>query len=171
MKLYEVNQQIRSLLDQLEVDPETGEILFSSDDIMCQLNALDIERERILRYLAKVVLETRAEVTAHKNEEERLAKRRRALERKEACLMQILDRECAGQKTDLGVATLRYRQTTRVDVRDAEKALNWLIGNNHPQCIRVKEPEVDKTAVKRLLTQNVSIPGVELVTSQSCSLR
>lgn len=171
MHLYEINAEIAMLLQQLEVDPETGEILASSDEIIRQLDALDMERSRILEYLAKVVIETRAETAALKTEEDRLAERRRRFERKEERLMQVLDRECNGVKTDLGIATLRYRQNTRVDVRDSSSAVSWLVQNQHSDCIRVKEPEVDKTAVRRLLTDGHTIPGIELVTSQSCSLK
>lgn len=171
MHLYEINSEIALLLQQLEVDPETGEILATSDDIIQQLNALDMERSRILEYLAKVVIETRAEAAALKAEEERLAERRRRFERREERLMQVLDRECNGVKTDLGVATLRYRQNTRVDVQDAARAINWLKRHKFKDCIRVKEPEVDKTAVRRLLADGSTIPGIALVTSQSCSLK
>lgn len=171
MHLYEINSEIALLLQQLEVDPETGEILASSDEIIQQLNALDMERSRILEYLAKVVIETRAEAAALKAEEKRLAERRRRFERREERLMQVLDRECNGVKTDLGVATLRYRQNTRVDVQDAARAINWLKRHKFKDCIRVKEPEVDKTAVRRLLADGSTIPGIALVTSQSCSLK
>lgn len=171
MRLYEIDAEIAQLVQQLDVDEETGEILASSEDIIRQLNALDMERGRILEYLAKVVLEVRAEAAALKAEEERLAKRRAVLERKEDRLLQVLDRECNGQKTDLGVATLRYRQTTRVEVQDTSLAITWLKRHQHLDCIRVKEPEVDKTAVRRLLHDGSEIPGIELIVGQSCSLK
>lgn len=96
MHLYEINTEIALLMQQLEVDEETGEILTSSEDILQQLNALDMERSRILEYLAKVVLDTRAEAAALKAEEERLAKRRRICEHREERLIEVLDRECKG---------------------------------------------------------------------------
>lgn len=37
--------------------------------------------------------------------------------------MKVLDRECASEKTDLGVATFSYRKTSHVDVSDAVKAV------------------------------------------------
>lgn len=77
MHLYEVNAQIALLVQQLEVDEETGEIIATSDDIIEQLNALDMERSRILEYVAKLTLEIRAEAAALKAEEIRLAERRR----------------------------------------------------------------------------------------------
>lgn len=171
MHLYEINTEIALLMQQLEVDEETGEILTSSEEILRQLNALDMERSRILEYLAKVVLDTRAEAAALKDEEERLAKRRRICERREERLIEVLDRECNGQKTDLGIATLCYRVTSRVEVSDAAKAIGWLRRHKYRDCIRVKEPEVDKTAVRRLLTDGSTIPGIALVTGQSCSLK
>ena len=171
MHLYEINAEIALLLHQLEVDPETGEILASSEEIIRQLDALGMERHRILEYLAKVVIDARATMTALKVEEDRLADRRRRMERREERLMQVLDRECGGVKTDLGVATLSYRKTTRVDVQDNTRAIDWLRQNSHLNCIRTKDPEVDKSAVRRLLSNGTQIPGIELVTSQSCSLR
>ena len=91
MHLYEVNAEIAQLMQQLEVDEETGEILTTSEDIAQRLNALDMERSRILQYLAEMVMETRAEETALKAEEERLAKRRKACERREERLIEGLD--------------------------------------------------------------------------------
>ena len=130
------------------------------------------------------MLDTRAEAAALKAEEERLAKRRRVCEHREERLIEVLDRECNGQKTDLGIATLRYRATSRVEVSDSAKAIGWLRRHKYRDCIRVEavslkinestltgEPEVDKTAVRRLLTDGSTIPGIALVTGQSCSLK
>ena len=97
MKLYEVNQAIEGIFDLL-VDPETGELL-PDENLMLQLDALQMERSRILEYLAKLVLNTRSQVAALKEEEKRLKERRAVLERKENRLMDILDRECHGEKT------------------------------------------------------------------------
>lgn len=170
MKLYEVNAAIQELLLMLEPDPETGEVA-ATDDIIEQLGHLEMERSAILEYLAKVVLDTRAGVDALKNEEKRLKERRQALERKDERLMQILDRECAGQKTDCGVATISYRRTTRVEVEDNTQALSWLANNGHFECYRVPAPEISKSEVKKLLQNGTSVPGVALVQDLSCSLR
>ena len=171
MKLYEVNQEIQRLLLLIEPDPETGEIPDNCDEILEQLNALTMKRSDILEYLAKMVLNIRSDVTALKNEEKRIKDRRTLLERKEDRLMQILDRECAGQKTDCGVATVNYRATTRVDVLDGVKAINWLKRHKHTDCYRTPEPEVSKTEVKKLLAAGEKIPGLALVQDKSCSLK
>lgn len=169
MKLYEVNQLIEGIFEQL-VDPETGEVV-ENEALLAQLDSLQMERSRILEYLAKLVLNTRSQMAALKEEEKRLKERRASLERKDSRLMEILDRECAGEKTDCGVATVCYRKTTKVEVGDDTAAVSWLMENGHSQCYRVPAPEISKTEVKKLLSAGTEIPGVALVQDYSCSLR
>ena len=85
--------------------------------------------------------------------------------------MEILDRECAGEKTDCGVATVCYRKTTKVEVGDDATAVSWLMENGHTQCYRVPAPEISKTEVKKLLAAGTEVPRVALVQDYSCSLR
>jgi len=124
VKLYEVNQLISSIFDQL-VNPDTGEVI-PDEALLAQLDSLQMERSRILEYLAKLVLNTKSEVASLREEEQRLRDRRGGLERKIDRLMAILDRECAGEKTNCGVATVCYRKTTKVDVADGPAAILWL---------------------------------------------
>ena len=169
MKLYEVNQMIEGIFEQL-VDPETGEIV-ENEALLAQLDSLQMERSRILEYLAKLVLNTRSQMAALKEEEKRLKERRASLERKDTRLMEILDRECAGEKTDCGVATICYRKTTRVEVGDDATAVSWLMEHGHSQCYKVPAPEISKSEVKKLLAAGTEVPGVALVQDYSCSLR
>lgn len=170
MRLYEVNAAIEEIFERI-VNPETGEILSDSETLMEQLDSLQMERQRILEYLAKLVLNTRAEAAALKEEESRLKDRRSRLARKESSLMDVLDRECGGEKTDLGIATLCYRKTSRVEVSDAAKAVRWLKRNKHTDCYRIPAPEVAKAEVKKLINQGTKVPGCAVVEDRSCSLR
>lgn len=171
MKLYEINAEILRLTDQIEFDEETGEILCDIDAIYDAIGALQMEKKSILEYLAKIVLNLRAEAAAVKTEEQRLKERREKLSKKEERLMKILDREYAGEKTDLGVATFSYRKTSHVDVSDAAKAIRWLKRNKHLDCFRVPAPEVAKTEVKKLINAGTKVPGCAVVEDYSCSLR
>ena len=171
MKLYEINEEILRLTDQITVDEETGEIAGDVDAVCAQIDALQMERRSILEYLAKLVLNLRADITALKAEEERLRDRRSRLEKKVERLLQILDRECDGEKTELGVATLQYRKTSRVEVLDAAKAVSWLKRRKLTDCFRIPAPEVAKAAVKKLLTAGTMVPGCSLVEDRSYSLK
>ena len=171
MKLYEINEQILRLTDQITVDEETGEVLCDMDSVCGQLAALQMERQSILEYLAKLVLNLRAEAAALKAEENRLHERRSRKEKKIDRLLQILDRECAGEKTDLGVATLQYRKTSRVEVLDVTKAVNWLKRRKLTDCFRIPAPEVAKAEVRKLLSAGTKVPGCALVEDRSYSLK
>lgn len=171
MKLYEINEAILQLTDKLDIDPDTGELLCDADEVFNEINALQMERKAILEYLAKVILNIRAESAALKNEEERLKERRARLASKENRLMQILDRECAGEKTNLGVATFSYRKSNRLEVSDAVKAIDWLKQNNHTECYRVPAPEVAKIEVKKLINAGAEIPGCNVVQDYNCLLK
>lgn len=171
MKLYEINEQILRLTDQITVDEETGEVLCDKDSVCSQIAALQMERQSILEYLAKLVLNLRAEAAALKAEEDRLHERRSRKEKKIDRLLQILDRECAGEKTDLGVATLQYRKTSRVEVLDVTKAVNWLKRRKLTDCFRIPAPEVAKAEVRKLLSAGTKVPGCALVEDRSYSLK
>jgi len=169
MKLYEVNQLIASIFDQL-VNPDTGEVI-PDEALLAQLDSLQMERSRILEYLAKLVLNTKSEVAALKEEEQRLRDRRGGFERKIDRLMAILDRECSGEKTDCGVATVYYRKTTKVDVADGPAAILWLKENGYDGCYKQPAPEVSKNEVKKLLTAGTNVPGCAVVEDYSCLLK
>ena len=100
-----------------------------------------------------------------------MKQRRDALTRKEDRLMQILDRECAGQKTPLGIATFSYRKTSHVEVADSEKAVQWLKRHKYLDCFRVPAPEVAKAEVKKLINSGVAVPGCAVVEDYSTSLK
>ena len=170
MKLYEINEEILRLTDQIVIDEETGEIGCDLENICSQIDSLRMEKQSILEYLAKLALNLRAEQAAVKAEETRLHDRRVSLEKKEKRLLQVLDRECKGEKTDLGVATLNYRKTSRVNVTDRNAAVIWL-QENHEDFIRYQEPEISKNDVKKLLAEGTVIPGCSLVEERSYSLK
>lgn len=171
MKLYEINLEIMRLADAIPFDEETGEILGDVDSFYEQIEALQMEKKRLLEYLAKLVLNFRAEEAALKAEETRLKERRQRLEKKEDRLIHVLDRECAGQTTDLGVATLNYRKTSHVEVEDPEKAVRWLKRNKYLSAFRIPQPEVAKAEVRKLITQGKKIPGCSIVDDVSCKLK
>ena len=171
MTLYEINSEILRLSDAIEFDEETGELLGDAEELISQIHALQMERHSILEWLAKLILNLRSEQAALKAEEQRLKARRERLGKKEERLIKVLDRECAGEKTDLGVATFSYRKTSHVDVADAEKAVRWLKRNKHLDCFRIPAPEVAKAEVKKLINAGTKVPGCSVVNGYSCSLK
>ena len=170
MRLYDINMQIMQLLDNLDFDPETGEISETTEETLDKIDQLQIEKSEILKYLAKVELNYRADSEALKAEEKRLHERRDRIGKKADRLISILDRECGGKKTDLGVATLSYRKTSSVSIDDLDAAYHYLRDSNYKNCYSIPEPEIKKNEVKKLLADGVKVPGIVIVNGVSIRL-
>ena len=173
MKLYEINAELEQALEQLDFDWETGEIGENYDDELFQrVQKLAIERQELLQYLAKVALNYKAEAAAIKEEEARLKKRRDVLDNKYESLVNVLDRECAGQKTDLGVATVKYRKSVSTEIGDEKKCLEWLQAKGYDNAWSIPKPEakIDKNELKKIHKTEAEIPGVDFIEKNSCSL-
>ena len=170
MRLYEIDTAIFDILSCLEPN-ENGELPENCDELFEKLKELEMERQKKLENVAKYVLNIRAEAKALKEEENRLSKRRKVLENKEKRLLQYLDNACQGQKTKLGIATLSYRRSERVEITDNAKAQEFLKSNGHEKCIHYYPSEIYKDEVKELIAKGTEVPGVQIVSVLNASLR
>jgi hypothetical protein len=171
MTLYEINERLDEVLSRLTVDSETGEVSDEQFDLMAEIDSLEMEKREIIEYLAKKVLNLRSDETALKAEEERLKRRRQSMEAAERSIMDVLARECGGQKTDLGVATVKFTPSQATVLTDETAAIQWCYSNHHEDCLTIALPKVNKDAVKRLLKGGTKIPGAELENRMNCSLK
>jgi len=171
MKLYEINDAIETMLAALTVDEETGEVPVDLDDVIEQIDSLTMEKQNILEYLAKEVLNLRADQAAVKAEEKRLKDRREKMERREESIMKVIDRECAGEKTDLGVATVSYRTSEATEITNEDDARTWLLAEGHEDCLKFADPSINKTALKKLIQSGTAVPGATVVKKLNCSLK
>ena len=170
MKLYEIDQQIMETLSLLEPD-ETGLLPANWEELERKLDELGMLRQQKLRNVAAYILNIRADQTALKTEEKRLAERRKSLENKEDLLLNYLDRACDGQKTDLGIATVAYRRTEKIMITDPIQTIAFLRQNGHSDCIRYQDPEISKSELKALIKAGTVVPGASVQEGLSCSLR
>jgi len=171
MKLYDINKEMMEIYNTIDLDFETGEVGENYDeDLYQRFMELAMEREERLQWIAKLYLNTKAEIPGIKEEIDRLAKKKAAAERKCESLLKILDRECAGQKTDLGVATVSYRNTTKVDFTEEGLCLAWLKDNGYTDAYKI-EQKINKNELKKIFKTVDEIPGAVQIASKSCSLR
>lgn len=172
MKLYELNQEIDESMEQLDFDFETGEVGENYDELLYEkVIHLMQDREEILQYLAKKALNIRADIEAIKSEEERLAERRKRFQRQHDGLIKVLDRECDGVKTDLGVATVSYRNSVQTEIINEDMCLDWLKEHGHEDAITIPDPKINKAKLKAIHKTEETIPGVSFIPNRSCSLR
>lgn len=165
--LYAINAEIERIQDSVIwnsdmdgfVDLDTGEIM-TEEEYKALFDDLQMERQERLEWMAKCVLNDRSDAAALKTEEERIKKRREAKEHRAELFERLLDRECAGKKTELGVATMSYRKSEAVvfDKKDVPDITKWLEENGHDDCLNYKAPEIRKTELKALIKSGVHVP-------------
>lgn len=178
MKLYEIDQKIQAILDGAEVDAETGELLLDTEE----LEALQMEREAKLEGVALAIKNLSAEAAAIREEEKKLAERRKVTENKVERLKGWLAWALDGGKLStprVSVSVGKPAQSAVVD--DVWRVVDWknaLFGGRmytemtpeeQEQYNRITDtldmkypaPTISKTGVKKLLSE-YEIPGVHL---------
>lgn len=161
MKLYEINAALEGLLEQ--VDSETGELT-------CDLEALSdlmLARDEKLEGLALYVKNVGAEAEAIKAEEKALAERRKVLENKAERAKKFLSEFLSGEKFQTPKVAVSWRKSEAVELGDS--FMVW--AREQDKFLRWKDPEPDKTAIKAAIKAGEVIPGAELVSRQSMTIK
>lgn len=159
MKLYELTQNYAQLLEMAEE--------IESDALVDTLEALQDAIEDKAENIAKLIKNLEADAKIIKEEEQRLAERRRAIEAKVDKLKMYLQEqlETAGiEKVKRPTITVAIQANPpSVDVID-EKAIpsDFLI----PQA-----PKVDKRSILERLKKGESVPGVALKQTKGVRIR
>lgn len=178
-KLYEINQQLDELFafewsDEFQafVYPDTGEF-YDEEAFQQRMADLQMVKDEILQWMAKKVLNDRSDVDALKQEEKRLADRRKSIERRVDRFLAILDRECGGEKKDLGVATVSYRTSHPLEIIEGneEDIIAWLEENNHYECLDYIDPKLRKTEITKLIKAGENVPFCKVGDKKNMSLK
>ena len=162
MNIYQIDRQIEELLS--ETDPETGEVLFDPE----QLNTLMMEREQATEDLALGYKNLTAEAAAIRTEASILNERARKVERMAENAKRYLAAILGGAKFKTARVNVGYRSSSRVDL--ASDFISWA-KENAPRLLREKEPEADKTEIKRLLKNGVTVPYATLIEESNIQIR
>lgn len=160
MKLYEIAPALRFALDDIEVDPETGEIL-SAD----ALHAVEAEAAEKIEATALYLRELDAEAKATKEEADRMLARVKSLQKRSDYIKaMLLDALHATGKVKTGRVTVSIRTTKAVEIAE---------GADLPEAYTTVKTTVspNKVAIKQALLDGVEVPGCELIERESVSIR
>ena len=147
MTLYEIDRQILNAIEY-GCDPETGEIIDAA-----ALDALEMAKEEKTENIILLIKDLTAENKAISEEEQALAKRRRAGENRVEWLKNYLMASLEGEKFKTPRCSASYRKTASVSIID-ESAIP-------SEYIRTKT-EPNKMAIKDALKAGETIPGATL---------
>lgn len=165
MKLYEIANDYVALMQAIENDEIPEECI--ADTLEAIKGEIEIKADNI----ACLLKNTEAEIKAFKEEENRLAERRKVKERALDSLKTYLS-DMLIRTNVLNVETARnrisFRKSEAVEVD--ESFLRWAIENRN-DLLSFKEPTANKTEIKKALKGGQTLEGVKLVTNQNIQIR
>lgn len=160
MKLYEIAQEIEEAI-LAHVDPETGEI---TDAGIAALEELEGKLEEKALHVAAYIKGERAEAEAIREEERRLAQRRKAIENRAARLEEYLRHHiAAGTKLHDSRVEIGWRRSAKCEVLDED-----LI----PPDFRVPQPDkINLGEAKKAIKAGMIVPGLTLTDHMHIQIR
>lgn len=165
MKLYEINDRIYELLNQEVIDPETGEILDVNG--FDQLKELELARDVKIENTGLFIKNLDADIAALKEEEKRLAERRKVKENKLNWTKQFLGDFLKAEdvpKFETAKLKLSFRKSESVAVADEN-----LIPDEFIKTEIVKNPM--KAEIKKALKAGKEVPGAGLVVNMNLQVK
>ena len=153
MRLYEINKQILNCIDE-----ETGEI--KNIETLTQLS---MAREEKLEQIALWHKNELASAEAYKREKEVFAERERLAKNKAESLKKWLADELQGEKLKTDRVIVSYRKSEQVTIEDGIQLTD--------EYLTYKEPQPNKTEIKKALKSGIEIKGVSLIERQNIQIK
>ena len=161
MKLFEINERIEAAFEAA-VDMETGEIV--DDAAYAALDELQMEFEQKTENILLWIKNLNAEANALKMQKQTFADRQSKAEKKAESLKRYVSQALNGQKFATERVSVTWRKSETAEFVGDVMVLP-------PECIRVREPEVDKTALKKVLKSGAEINGAVLVEKNNIQIK
>ena len=155
-KLYDLVREIEDF--EFEIDEETGEILNAED-----LDNLELEKNEKIEQLCLWIKNLKSDAAAYKAEKDSFAKKQKAAENKAESIKNHIAYILAGEKFKTDRVTVSYRKSEQVECLDMS-----LVDDDY---LRFKEPELDKTKIKKALKDGVKVGGCMLVERQNMQIK
>ena len=160
--LYEIDKEILEC-----VDLETGEILDSD-----RLTALQMERERKLEGVALWVKDLNYEAKMVKEEADKLTARKRALDNKIASLKAWLLWALDGEKLKTARCNVYQMHSQKVVIDDEKALIDMFMSSPFGEkFLRMKDPEIDKNALKDSMKQGYEYEFAHLEETESVVIK
>lgn len=153
MNLYEINQEILSL-----IDPETGEICDYE-----AFEALQMEKDAKIENIVLWIKNLRSDAKALRDEEKVLAERRKAAENKAERLAAYLETILQGEALETAKFKVSFRKTEKAVIDDITKIPKAYLNYG--------DPTADKNAIKAAIKAGEKIEGAHVEETNSMSIK
>lgn len=160
MKLYEISDALRTALEHIEFDEETGEIIAADE-----LHEVEAAANDKIEATALYLKEEDAEIKALKEEIDRMTARLKSkTKRNDYIKSLLLDALHATGKVKTPRVTVSIRLTKAVEITQDQAV---------PEAFTTKKVTIspNKIAIKEALVAGTVVPGCQLVERESVSIR
>jgi hypothetical protein len=160
--LYEISEKYLNLLDNLEIDEETGDLL-NADELEIALSEFDEKSENYALYIKNL----KANAEAIKAEQQKLSDRKKSIDQKIEILSDRLGYAMfAFNKTKFETpkVALSFRKSESVNIIDEDVI---------PALFMLEKTtfEPDKNEIKRALKSGQVISGAEILVKQNLQIK
>ena len=153
MNLYEIDSAILDC-----VDAETGEI-FDMD----KFEELSLTRDAKVENICLWIKNLKAEAEALKAEKDAFAARQKAAENKMENLKRYISGYLEGTSFESAKVKVSFRKSESLEILEGA-----VIPDEY---LKFKEPEVNKTDLKKAIKEGLQLPGVSIVTNNNIQIK
>lgn len=167
MNVFDINEEMRALRElsqTVEFNEETGEVFDNTQELKDLLDGIELERDKKLDSIEYIKREISGAMALLKEEEERLAKKRKSLFNNVERLKELQSDLLQGEKVKTDKFSFSFRNSESVVVE------NWFIDQLEDKYKNIKI-EPNKTELKKALKSGETFEGVEIVTKMSLGVR
>lgn len=161
MNLYEINAALMQAYDDA-VDQETGEII--ENEAYKAIDGLQMALEEKTENVLLWIKNLQADAEALKKEKMAFSDRQARVEAKAESLKKYVSGVLNGQKFQTARVSASWRKSEAVEYVGNVNALP-------DSCIKIADPVVDKTALKKLLKSGAEIEGARLIARQNLQIK
>lgn len=156
MTLYEIVKELRDF--EFEIDEETGEILNADE-----LDNLQLDRDEKIENICLFIKNLKADIESYKAEKDSFAQKEKAAKNKADRLTKYLESMLGGETFKSIRASVTYRKSESVECEDI-----YLVPQ---EFLRFKDPELNKSEVKKALKNGEEIRGCHLIEKMNMQIK
>ena len=179
MKLFEIDNKIKEVLDEITIDPDTGLLVESyrvdettgeTVDLNSELENLILQRDEKIKNVALYYLNLVSDANELEEQEKKFKARKDACKKKAERLKEFLSYYLNGEKKEFTECTIKFGKSKSVEV-DSD-FVKWAEQNNKTEYLRYKDPEPDKIKLKEVLSKNSDeVPHCHLIEKLNLSIK
>lgn len=160
MNIFEFDKVIADAIERA-IDPETGEVV--SEVALEGLEELQMDRTEKIENVVAFHKDCKAMAEAIKAEAKALTARAKAYENKADSLKNYLESALNGEKFESPRCKISYRKSESISI-DPDALIPY-------EYVKQREPEYDKTALKKALKEGIVIDGVTIVEKKNIQIK